>query len=71
MIRYICSNCGFVLYELKSVERNFTGVVEPRYIVKVYNGVCPRCGKSLEPPTTENWRERIRVELKLRKLLKT
>ncbi|MEM4020372.1 MAG: hypothetical protein QXG57_09110 [Thermofilaceae archaeon] len=73
MIRYVCGNCGFVLYEFKVENggRGFTNILEPGCIIEMYSGVCPRCGKKLEPVTTENWRERIRVRPKLGKLVKT
>lgn len=70
MIRYVCGNCGYVLYEYRTNTRCYAGLPSPRYVYSKHNGVCPRCGKRLEPPTPENWRERIVVELKLRKLVK-
>ncbi|MEM4847790.1 MAG: hypothetical protein QW794_08545 [Thermosphaera sp.] len=58
MLRYICGNCGFVLYEYRV---STIGVPSPVDVLAVYKGRCPRCGKLLEPASFDNWRERVRV----------
>ena len=63
-IRYVCSQCGYLLYEYKiekgkakvypSSFKKYTGVASPREIIAFYNGRCPRCGKKLRLPSLDN-----------------
>jgi len=63
-IRYVCSQCGYLLYEYKiekgkakvypSVFKKYTGVASPSEIIAFYGGKCPRCGKKLKLPTWED-----------------
>jgi phage FluMu protein Com len=51
------------LYDVGSgsyVKRKCSGVLSPAAIALIY-GKCPRCGKPLEPPVFENYKERVVV----------
>ena len=43
-VRYICRNCGFVLYEGPGKSGY---IASPEVVARMYNHTCPRCGSSL------------------------
>lgn len=51
-MRYICSNCGHVLYDSEKYNpwKKSFGLPTPSEIIGFYNGRCPRCGKKLRKP---------------------
>ena len=48
-VKYICRNCGFVLWEFQRVGQDYFGVPTPEEIKRIY-GVCPRCKSELGVP---------------------
>ncbi|MEM1832377.1 MAG: hypothetical protein QXJ97_12720 [Desulfurococcaceae archaeon] len=55
-IKYICGNCGYVLYEFK---KSSLGLLSPATVSMMYKGKCPQCGKQLLSPTYETWKGKI------------
>lgn len=55
-IKYICGNCGYILYEFK---KSSLGLLPPATIVELHKGKCPNCGKQLKYDLLQEWRERI------------
>ncbi|RLI86868.1 MAG: hypothetical protein DRP01_03240 [Archaeoglobales archaeon] len=55
-LRYVCSNCGYVLYDSKKYDpwklkgMNCFGLPTPSEVIRYYNGRCPKCGKKLRKP---------------------
>ncbi len=51
-IRYVCKNCGYVLFDVKNKRLHGApvGLLSPSEVIKYYNGRCPRCGRRLEKP---------------------
>jgi predicted RNA-binding Zn-ribbon protein involved in translation (DUF1610 family) len=51
------------LYDIGSgsyIKRRCNGVLSPATVATMYEK-CPRCGKPLEPPALENYKERVVV----------
>ena len=52
-----CKKCGHILYDGDfTVRRGTTGytspvAIIPRYIIKIHEGKCPKCGRKLEMPS--------------------
>ena len=63
-IRYVCSQCGYVLYEYRiengkvkvspSGFKKEAGLATPKKVIEFYGGKCPRCGKKLRLPSLDN-----------------
>lgn len=47
MIVYRCRVCGYVLYVVLRVGQDSYGVPTPSEVIRMYGGVCPRCGHRL------------------------
>lgn len=52
-IKYVCSNCGYVLSIFEKVGQDYYGVPTPEEVIRVL-GVCPRCKNELSIPTINN-----------------
>ena len=50
MIVYRCRVCGYVLYVVRRVGQDSYGVPTPSEVIRMYGGVCPRCGHRLGRP---------------------
>ncbi|MEM4557869.1 MAG: hypothetical protein QW251_03655 [Desulfurococcaceae archaeon] len=61
-IKYICGNCGYVLYEFSRTGSSI-GLLSPRDIAKMYKNACPRCGKELTMPNPATWKHHIIVKV--------
>ena len=59
-VKYICKNCGYVLYKFERVGQDFYGVRTPSEIKLMYGGMCPRCGHELGTPTIDDIKIRIK-----------
>ena len=46
-IRYVCSRCGFVLYEYSRPRQDYKGILTPEEVWILHAGKCPRCGKPI------------------------
>lgn len=63
-IRYVCSDCGYLLYEYKRENGKVIahpkdlsgsrGLLTPSEIIAFYNGRCPRCGRKLRLPSLDS-----------------
>jgi len=57
-IKYVCKNCGTVLYEYKyghvKGQDLYYGVSPPSVVIDMYKGVCPKCGRKLEKPSVND-----------------
>ncbi len=51
-VKYVCSNCGYVLWDFRRVGQDYYGVPTPEEVIRVV-GVCPRCKKELKLPTMD------------------
>ncbi|AEB94559.1 MULTISPECIES: hypothetical protein [Metallosphaera] len=60
---YKCKGCNHVLYTFNKVGQDFYGVRTPSEISSIYGGKCPKCGKKLTVPSSDE----ITVRLKLKK----
>jgi len=65
-VKYICNNCGYVLWSFERVGQDYYGVPTPEEVIRVHGGICPRCKKDL----VFNGIEDIVIE-PLKKLLET
>jgi len=52
VLRYVCSRCGYVLYEFRKDKEDYRGILEPQEVAALYRGVCPNCFKRLETNVT-------------------
>ncbi|GEM_PF-426267 len=50
-VKYVCRNCGFVLWEFREVGQDYYGVPTPEEVIRVYGGICPRCKSDLRMPS--------------------
>ena len=59
-VKYVCKNCGYILYEFERVGQDFYGVRTPSEIRSIFGGICPRCGHELSTPSIEDIKIRIK-----------
>lgn len=52
-IKYVCRNCGEILWIFKRVGQDYYGIPTPDEIIRS-RGVCPRCKNVLTPPRLED-----------------
>lgn len=62
-VKYVCKDCGFVLYKFERVGQDFYGVRTPSEIKTIFGGKCPRCGHELSTPTIEDIRITVRKRI--------
>jgi len=51
-VKYVCSNCGHVLWVFNKVGQDYLGVPTPDEIRRIY-GVCPVCKSEFVKPSIE------------------
>jgi len=52
-VRYVCKNCGQVLWIFTKVGQDYLGVPSPDELRRIY-GVCPKCKKDIAAPRFED-----------------
>jgi len=52
-VRYVCKNCGHVLWVFTKVGQDYLGVPSPDELRRIY-GVCPRCKRDITTPRFED-----------------
>lgn len=62
-VRYVCKNCGHILYKFEKVGQDFYGVRTPSEIKSIYGGKCPKCGHELQTPTLAEIKITLRRKL--------
>ncbi len=53
-MKYVCRNCGNILYRFEKVGQDFYGVRTPSEIKSIFGGKCPKCGHELNIPKLED-----------------
>jgi len=53
-IKYVCKNCGYILYQFDHVGQDTLGVRTPSELKVIFAGECPRCGHPLGTPKVED-----------------
>jgi len=52
-VRYVCKNCGQVLWVFTRVGQDYLGIPSPDELRRIY-GVCPNCKKDIATPRFED-----------------
>ncbi|MCS7128483.1 MAG: hypothetical protein N3E36_04995 [Sulfolobales archaeon] len=60
-VKYVCHNCGHILWEFTRVGQDYYGMPTPSEVYNAYGGICPSCKRSLKKPSEASVSIRARI----------